>query len=84
MPEFVAYVGAPQNEADRLREAVQPDQPAPAVQLNGETAEVHMAFGAPSSSEACMLMVRTYASLRADAGLDPAEPLYGFVGPASA
>ena len=82
MPEYIAYVTAPLAEADRLRDAITPDQPANAVQINGSDAEVYMEFGAPSFSDALKQLVQTYANLRKAAGLEPLDPESAKIGPA--
>jgi hypothetical protein len=83
MPEYIAYVAAPQ--ADRLEQSLESEPSTTAVKVNASksTAEVELQLSATSFIEAMRKVVDAYARLRAAAGFEELEPLYGFVGPAA-
>jgi hypothetical protein len=85
MPEYIAYVAAPRAEASRLEQALESEPLTTAVNVNEtkSTAEVEVQLSAPSFVAATQKAVDPYARLRAAAGLEELEPLYGFVGPAA-
>ena len=82
--EYVFEIGASSSEAAALEAALGNDSRINAVRSLGSkgAAEVLLQFVAPNESDAVRQAKNAYAALRADAGLPPAEPLYGFAGEA--
>ena len=85
MPEYIAYVAAPQAEASLLERALESEPLTKAVKVNERKspAEVEVQLSAPSFVAATEKAVDAYARLRAAAGLGELEPLYGFFWPAA-
>jgi hypothetical protein len=83
--EFVFELGAPVSEGAALEAAIGSDSRINAVRPRGSkgAAEVLLQFVALNRADAVRQAREAYAALRANAGLGPAEALYGFAGEAT-
>jgi hypothetical protein len=80
--DFVAQVGAAPEEFAALEAAVGADTRINAARSNESkgTAEVLLAFPAVDFADAVAQTREVYAELRRASHLDPADPLYAYVG----